>query len=74
MSDNTHNCKNYETDGGDTLVIGGTLVIEAGAVISTDGTQSNAITKPITGTTIDAESRVAIDAIIDVLKALGLTK
>ena len=29
----SHNCKNYMTDGGDTLVIGGTLVVESGAMV-----------------------------------------
>ena len=28
-----HNCKNYKTDGGDTTVIGGKLVIEEGATV-----------------------------------------
>ena len=28
-----HNCKNYMTDGGDTLVIGGTLVVENSAMV-----------------------------------------
>ncbi len=28
-----HNCKNYMTDGGDTLVIGGALVIENSAMV-----------------------------------------
>lgn len=34
---NDHNCKNYFTDGGDTLVIGGALKVETGA---TDGGRS----------------------------------
>ena len=29
----SHNCKNYKTDGGNTLVIGGKLVIEEGATV-----------------------------------------
>ena len=70
----SRNCKNYETDGGDTWVVGGTLVIQAGSIISADDIQADAIVKPTTGTTIDVESRAAIDAIIDVLKALGITK
>ncbi len=28
-----HNCKNYMTDGGDTMVIGGALVIENSAMV-----------------------------------------
>jgi len=28
-----HNCKNYMTDGGDTLVIGGALVVQNGAMV-----------------------------------------
>lgn len=28
-----HNCKNYFTDGGDTLVIGGALKVESGATV-----------------------------------------
>ena len=31
--DMTRNCKNYMTDGGDTLVIGGALVIENSAMV-----------------------------------------
>ena len=30
---NDHNCKNYFTDGGDTLVIGGALKVETGATV-----------------------------------------
>lgn len=33
----SHNCKNYKTDGGDTLVIGGKLVIEDGATVQGGG-------------------------------------
>lgn len=33
-TDVTHNCLNYMTDGGDTLVIGGTLEIQEGASVS----------------------------------------
>ena len=29
-----HACKNYMTDGGDTLVIGGNLTVEAGATVT----------------------------------------
>ena len=32
---NDHNCKNYFTDGGDTLVIGGALKVETGATGAT---------------------------------------
>ena len=28
-----HNCKNYMTDGGDTLVIGGAMVVQNGAMV-----------------------------------------
>lgn len=72
MSDPTFNCKNYETDGGDTLVIGGKLDVQGGSITS-NGVQAAAITKPIGGTTIDAEGRAAIDSIIDALKAVGIT-
>lgn len=30
---NDHNCKNYFTGGGDTLVIGGALKVETGATV-----------------------------------------
>lgn len=68
MSEN-RNCKNYETDGGDTIVVGGTLDIQGG-VITSNGVQANAITKP----TDLASALVAIDALIDVIKAVGITK
>ncbi len=29
----SHNCKNYMTDGGDKLVIGGTLEVQSGAMV-----------------------------------------
>jgi hypothetical protein len=73
MPDN-RNCKNYETDGGDTWEVGGALDIQAGGAITANGVQANAVTKPVAGTTVDAESRAAINAIIDALKAVGITK
>lgn len=72
MPDQTYNCKNYETDGGDTFVIGGKLDIQGGGITS-NGVQAGAITKPTGGATIDAEGRAAIDSIIDALKAVGIT-
>lgn len=68
MPDN-RNCKNYETDGGNKYVVGGTLDIEGGAVTS-NGVQASAIPKP----TDLASSITAINSIIDTLKALGITK
>jgi hypothetical protein len=34
VGDVTHNCKNYATDGGNRLVIGGTLEIKEGASVT----------------------------------------
>lgn len=73
MPDSTRNCKNYETDGGDTWEIGGTLDLQTGSKFTKDGTQIAAITKPVGGTTIDAEGRVAIGLIVDALKSIGIT-
>lgn len=66
------NCKNYETDGGDTYIVGGKVDIQGGA-ITHNGEQTAAIAKPAGGATVDAESRTAIDSIIDALKAVGIT-
>ncbi|MHB1651395.1 MAG: hypothetical protein ACYCVD_02825 [Desulfitobacteriaceae bacterium] len=72
MVDNTHNCKNFETDGGDTLVVGGKLDVQGGAITS-NGVQAAAITVPVGGATIDVEGRAAIDAIITAIKNVGIT-
>lgn len=47
MSDN-RTCKNYFADGGDTLVIGGTLTIENGATV--EGTVSAAVVDSLVST------------------------
>lgn len=72
MSDETYNSKNYEAQGGDTFVVGGSIDIQGGK-ITANGVQAAAIVKPAAGATIDAEARVAIDSVIDALKAVGIT-
>lgn len=51
------------------LAVGGTAI--SGAVIA-NGTQAALIADPAAGATIDAESRTAINAIIDALQAFGI--
>lgn len=72
MPDNTHNCKNYETDGGDTWVVGSKLDIQGG-IITINGVQQAAIAAPVGGATIDAEGRTAINSIILAIKNAGIT-
>nr|DAG53991.1 MAG TPA: hypothetical protein [Caudoviricetes sp.] len=56
MSD--HNCKNYFTNGGDTLVIGGTLKVETGAKV--EGLDSAGASTKVTAASLteDASGKV----------------
>lgn len=72
MSDLTRNCKNYETDGGDTWVVSSKLDIQGG-IITVNGVQQAAIAAPVAGVTIDAEGRAAINSIILAIKNAGIT-
>ena len=55
-----HNCKNYMTDGGDTLVIGGALVIENSAMVI--GLPLEFATVDTTGVIYQAENQRASTA------------
>ncbi len=55
-----HNCKNYMTDGGDTLVIGGTLVVENSAMVI--GLPLEFATVDTTGVIYQAENQCASTA------------
>ena len=53
---NDHNCKNYFTDGGDTLVIGGALKVETGATVEgLNGSGAGASTK-VTAAALTADA------------------
>ena len=80
MGDVTRNCKNYATDGGDRLVIGGTLEIQEGASVTglpsaaTDSSgvvriaanQAVSVAADITALTVDFNTLLAA------LKAAGI--
>lgn len=57
---NGHNCKNYFTDGGNTLVIGGTLKVEEGAEVSglSGGTPAASVKVTAAKLTADAEGKI----------------
>ena len=60
-------CKNYKTDGGDRLVIGGTLEIKAGASVTglTTATIADNLTTNDAGKALSAKQGVAIKALVD---------
>ncbi len=65
-----HNCKNYNTDGGDKTVIGGTLEIKEGAKVV--GYQAEA---QADSTATDVAGVVAdLNALLAKLKTAGLMK
>ena len=54
-----HNCKNYFTDGGDTLVIGGALKVETGATVTgLDGSVGAAAKVTAAALTADASGKI----------------
>ena len=56
---NDHNCKNYFTDGGDTLVIGGALKVETGATVEgLNGSGAGASAKVTAALTADATGKI----------------
>lgn len=57
---NGHNCKNYFADGGDTLVIGGKLVVEEGAKCTglPTGTPATPVKVATAKLTADAEGKI----------------
>lgn len=56
---NDHNCKNYFTDGGDTLVIGGTLKVESDATVTgLDGSVGAASKVTAASLTEDASGKI----------------
>lgn len=62
-----YTCKNYSTDGGDKLVIGGTLEIEAGASVTgmTTATLVNDLTTGGTDKALTAEQGKTLKAAVD---------
>ncbi len=55
MGDVTRNCKNYLTDGGDRLVIGGTLEVLDTAIVT--GLQSGYATEQMAGSVFQATNQ-----------------
>lgn len=57
---NGHNCKNYFTDGGNTLVIGGKLTVEDGAEVSglSGGATAESVKVTAAKLTADAEGKI----------------
>lgn len=57
---NGHNCKNYFTDGGNTLVIGGKLTVEDGAEVSglSSGATAESVKVTAAKLTADAEGKI----------------
>lgn len=82
----THNTKNYTEQGGEKTVIGGTLDVASGGVVSGAGTQASHITDAKTDYTtgdLDAESEIIaafnttngkINSILAALEAVGILK
>lgn len=67
------NVKNFLEQGGDRMVIGGELVIAAGGkVVPASGGQAAAITTVTGGSTVDAEARTAVNAILAALRNAGI--
>lgn len=67
----SHTCKNYMTDGGDKLVIGGELEIQSGAKVTglpQAATQAASTATDVAGVVTD------LNALIAKLKAAGLMK
>lgn len=57
---NGHNCKNFFTDGGNTLIIGGKLKVEEGAEVSglSGGTPAASVKVTAAKLTADAEGKI----------------
>lgn len=55
---NDHSCKNYFTDGGDTLVIGGALKVEPGAKVDGLPGASAAVKVTAAALTADATGKI----------------
>ena len=64
-----YNCKNYSTDGGDTLVIGGKLVVEPDAEIEGIGSKLPYIAETDAGTV--AQLRDYVNSLVTALKEYG---
>lgn len=67
-----HTCKNYKADGGDTLVIGGKLIVKPGAVVEGLGAGQKAENQPESTSTTVATLRSDLNALLAKLKAAGL--
>lgn len=66
-------CKNYSTDGGDKMVIGGSLVVEAGAsVIGIVGVAAVAANQAASTASTIAGAVVDLNALIAKLKTAGI--
>lgn len=65
-------CKNYNTDGGDTLVIGGKLVIEEGAEVEGLPKASNVASIGTPASSTAEANATKINAILTALKTAGL--
>lgn len=61
------------SEGEEGLQIGSEPMEKIGFFGTTPVIQESSVSKPTGGTTVDSEARTAIDAIIDVLDAYGLT-
>ena len=70
MADNTYNTSNYSEQGGDNLVIGGTLTLE-GSLVNASGDALIANQADSTATTV-AGLKDDVNALLAKLKAAGL--
>lgn len=69
-----YNCKNYSTDGGDTLVIGGKLIVEDGAEIDGLSTAAQLDNVAECAATSIAEVRTFLNGILTDAKNKGVMK
>lgn len=67
------NVKNFTEQGGARTVIGGELRITTGGkIVPNSGVQATAIVDVTGGSTVDAEARTAINAVLAALRGAGI--